>query len=210
MRFKPSHQDTTFFDLLSASAKCIVEGIDLLQEIITAQLENRSVIRDQLHLKEHEADENTHQFINTLNQTFITPLEREDLVSLVSSLDNCMDYVDEVGDLFVLYKINEFPEQIQRGFMEQLDVLRQCAVLTQEATPHIQSLTNLRDYWVEINRLENVGDSAYRRTLSELFDCVKDPIELIKIKDIIFLTERAIDSFEHFANIVEDVSIKES
>ena len=213
MRFKPTTQDAVFFNLLSASAQCISEGVELLDQIMNANIDSRSVIRDELHLKEHTADENTHEFINTMNQSFITPLERDDLMNLMSSLDNCMDYIDEVGDLFVLYKIQNFadiPEPIRRGFAEQIDVLRQCAALTVEATPRIQSLLDLRDYWIEINRLENVGDIAYRRMLSELFDCVTDPIELIKFKDMILATERAIDSFEHFANIVEDVAIKES
>lgn len=213
MRFKPTTQDAVFFNLLSASAQCISEGVELLDQIMNANIDSRSVIRDELHLKEHTADENTHEFINTMNQSFITPLERDDLMNLMSSLDNCMDYIDEVGDLFVLYKIQNFadiPEPIRRGFAEQIDVLRQCAALTVEATPRIQSLHDLRDYWIEINRLENVGDIAYRRMLSELFDCVTDPIELIKFKDMILATERAIDSFEHFANIIEDVAIKES
>ena len=210
MRFKPSAQDAVFFNLLSDSAKCIEDGIELLNQIVNAPIESRSVIRDELHLKEHEADENTHEFINKMNQSFITPLERDDLMNLISSLDTCMDYIDEVGDLFVLYKIADLPPQIKRGFSEQIDVLKQCAKLTVDAAPKIQSLNNLRDYWIEINRLENVGDIAYRRTLSELFDCVKDPIELIKYKDMLLLTERAVDSFEHFANIIEDVAIKES
>lgn len=213
MRFKPTTQDAVFFNLLSASAQCISEGVELLDQIMNANIDSRSVIRDELHLKEHTADENTHEFINTMNQSFITPLERDDLMNLMSSLDNCMDYIDEVGDLFVLYKIQNFadiPEPIRRGFAEQIDVLRQCAALTVEATPRVQSLHDLRDYWIEINRLENVGDIAYRRMLSELFDCVTDPIELIKFKDMILATERAIDSFEHFANIIEDVAIKES
>ncbi|QPK94200.1 DUF47 family protein [Actinomyces sp. zg-332] len=210
MRFKPTNKDSIFFDLLCASAKCILEGVELLEQIINANLESRSVIRDELHLQEHKADENTHELINTINQSFITPLERDDLINLMSSLDDCMDYIDEVGDLFVLYKIQELPEPIRRGFTEQIEVLRQCAKLTVEATPRIQSLHDLRDYWIEINRLENVGDIAYRRMLSDLFDCVSDPVQIIKFKDMILATERAVDAFERFANAIEDVAIKES
>ena len=210
MRFKPTNQDSIFFDLLCASAKCIREGVELLNQIINSNPESRSVIRDELHLKEHEADGNTHELINIINQSFITPLERDDLISLMSSLDDCMDYIDEVGDLFVLYKIHELPEPIKRGFDEQIEVLRQCAELTVEATPRIQSLHDLRDYWIEINRLENVGDIAYRRMLSDLFDCVTNPVEIIKFKDMILATERAVDAFERFANVIEDVAVKES
>ena len=151
MRFKPSNKDVVFFDLLSASAKCILEGVELLEQIVSAPIDGRSVIRDQLHLKEHEADDNTHEYIHKMNQSFITPLERDDLMNLMSTLDNCMDYIDEVGDLFVLYKIDTLPETVQRGFNEQIDILRKCANLTVKATPHIQSLHDLYDYWIEIN-----------------------------------------------------------
>src|SRR5699024_8819400 len=104
------------------------------------------------------------------------------------------------------YKISDLP----RGVVEQLNVIQRCCDLTAQAMPKLTSLGGLKDYWVEINRLENQGDQAYRRTLSEMFDSGLDALEVIKIKDVVEALEKAIDSFEGLANGVETIAIKES
>ena len=206
MRFSKSDSGNAFFELLTQQANHLVRGAEVLAQIHGANTERRAELRDQLHQIEHQCDEVTHQVSSKLNSTFVTPFDRDDISFIASRLDDCMDYIDEAGDLIVLYKISDLP----RGVVEQLNVIQRCCDLTAQAMPKLKSLGGLKDYWVEINRLENQGDQAYRRTLSEMFDSGLDALEVIKIKDVGEALEKAIDSFEGLANGVETIAIKES
>ncbi len=206
MRFSKSDSGNAFFELLTQQANHLVRGAEVLAQIHGANTERRAELRDQLHQIEHQCDEVTHQVSSKLNSTFVTPFDRDDISFIASRLDDCMDYIDEAGDLIVLYKISDLP----RGVVEQLNVIQRCCDLTAQAMPKLKSLGGLKDYWVEINRLENQGDQAYRRTLSEMFDSGLDALEVIKIKDVVEALEKAIDSFEGLANGVETIAIKES
>ena len=206
MRFRVTPHDSSFFDILTQSAQCLVRGSALLVEILNADAEQRKVLAAELHAVENEADGYTHQLYRKLNQTFVTPLDRDDLYLLASSMDDCMDYMDEAGDLIVLYRIGEVPKRV----VAQVNVLQRCAELTAEAAPRLKSMDSLRDYWVEINRLENEADRAYRRLLADLFDKEDDPKRIIKLKDIITSLEKGVDAFETLANAVETIAVKES
>ena len=206
MRFSKADTGNAFFELLKEQANHLVKGAELLAKIHAAEPERRKELRDELHDVEQACDEVTHKISSRLNQTFVTPLDRDDITYISGRLDDCMDYMDEAGDLIVLYKVDRLPS----GVAEQLNVIQRCCDLTAEAMPRLKTLGGLRDYWVEINRLENSGDQAYRRTLSSLFDSGLDPLEVIKLKDIIETLEKAVDSFERLANGVETIAIKES
>lgn len=206
MGLRPSKRDNVFFDLLTSSAKQLVLGVDLLARIIASPKDQRVALRDELHEIEHQADEITHAISQKLNQTFVTPLDRDDIQLLASKLDDCMDYIDEAGDLIVLYNIDE----IVVDLTTQVDVLQRCAELTAAAMPGLRTLEDLRDFWVEINRLENEGDQAYRRLLGRLFDSGYKAPMIIKFKDIIESLERGVDSFEEMATVIETIAIKES
>ena len=139
---------------------------------------------------EHAADESTHEIMRRLNQTFVTPFDRHDIYGLASGLDDCMDHMEEAGDLIVLYKLGALPNRVNN----QVDVLRRCAEVTADAMPRLRSMKDLADYWVEINRLENEADKSYRKLLAELFNGGIDPIELMKLKDVVDALEAAADS----------------
>ena len=141
-----------------------------------------------------------------LNQTFVTPFDRDDIYGLASSLDDCMDFMEEAGDLIVLYKIEELPPLVS----DQVDVLQRCAELTAEAMPRLRSMQDLSEYWVEINRLENEADRTYRKLLAEMFNNGTDAIELMKLKEVVDALEHAADAFEKVANTVETIALKES
>ena len=141
-----------------------------------------------------------------LNQTFVTPFDRHDIYGLASGLDDCMDYMEEAGDLIVLYQVGVLPPRVHK----QVDVLRRCAEVTAEAMPRLRSMKDLADYWVEVNRLENEADKSYRKLLAEMFRGGMDPIELMKLKDVVNALEAAADSFERVANMVETIALKES
>lgn len=205
-----SSKGPSFFDLLTSQADQLVIGVDLLRTLFSAPEDERKALRKRLHEIENTGDELNHQLINKLNQSFITPFDREDLSDLASALDDCMDLFDEAGDLLVLYQIDNIPEPVDGLLSRQIDVLTKCAKLTAENMPKLKRPQDLRDYWVEINRLENDGDKAYRKTLKHLFDTGLDPVTIIKLKDIVEVLEKCTDAFEDLANTVESIAVKES
>lgn len=200
----------SFFELFSQQANNLVTGSNLLASILGASAAEKVAIRDQLHQVEHSGDELNHEIIQRINASFVTPFDREDLGRLASNLDDCMDYIDEAGDLFVVYGIEEILEPVASLIAEQVDILSRCAQQTAENIPMLKSPLEMRDYWVEINRLENEGDLTYRRTLTALFDSGLDPVSVIKLKDIIEVLEKASDAFEDLANSIETIALKES
>ncbi|WP_334169766.1 DUF47 domain-containing protein, partial [Timonella senegalensis] len=123
-----------------------------------------------------------------------------------SALDDCMDYMEEAADLIVLYKLDEIPNKVS----DQIAVLQRCAELTVDAMPKLRAMGDLEEYWVEIHSLENQADKAHRKLLAQMFDDVKDPIQLMKLKEVVETLEDAADAFETVANMVETIALKES
>lgn len=210
MGFGKAPDGPSFYDLFSQQAQILASGTQLLASILNASAQERIAIRDQLHEVEHSGDEINHKIAHLVNQTFVTPFDREDLGLLGSNLDDCLDLIDEAGDLFVMYGIEDLPEQVFALLAEQVDILSRCAAHTAQSIPGLKSPLDLRDYWVEINRLENEGDLTYRRALTAVFDSGLDPIMVIKLKDIIEVLEKASDAFEDLANAIETIAVKES
>ena len=206
MRFRLTPQDGAFFDLLATSAGHLVRGADLLVRMLGADRTQRVQLAEKLHQVEHDADESTRDFLSRLNQTFVTPFDRDDMHALANGIDDCMDAIDEAGDLMVLYKVGVLPT----GVADLVAVLRRCAELTAEAMPRLRSMTDLREYWVEVDRLERQADRAYRRLVADLFDHEEDPITIIKVKGVLDALEEAADAFERLANGVEAIALKES
>ena len=166
-----------------------------------------SAIAQRLRDVEHEGDEATHAIIRKVNTSFVTPFEHEDILELAASLDDCIDYIDAVGQTVVLYRMDGLMPEVTT----QMEVITRMAELTAAAMPRLATMKELREYWVEINRLENEGDSIYRGMLRDLFGgAVTDPIEVIKHKDIIERLEEATDAFESVAHRIEGIAIKES
>ncbi|GAB6937044.1 MULTISPECIES: DUF47 domain-containing protein [Isoptericola] len=206
MRLRLTPRDTTYFDMLATLAQHNVTGASLLAELLGASRQERDAIARRLSEAEHVADDATHSIMRRLNQTFVTPFDRDDIYGLASALDDCMDAMEEAGDLIVLYKVDELPLRVS----EQVQVLQRCAELTAEAMPRLRSMDQLSDYWIEINRLENQGDKLHRELIAELFDDTTDPVLLMKLKEIVDMLEEGADAFERVANMVETIALKES
>jgi hypothetical protein len=203
LRFKPV--DTVFYDLLTKSARKLVAGAGLLAEMLTddaGRAEIASLMRD----AEHDADEITHEIVRRVNSTFVMPFDREDIYSLASQLDDCMDFMEEAVDLTLLYEVQHLPSELA----EIVEVIQRCAEVTAESMPRLKSMKGLEEYWIEVNRLENAGDKYYRRTVAKLFSGQYDALEVLKLKDIVDSLEHAIDAFEKVANTVEQIHVKES
>ena len=206
MRLRLTPRDTTYFDLFAAQAIHLVTGANLLGEMLGADRPTRKEIGKRIADAEHEADDATHSIMRRLNQTFVTPFDRDDIYMLASSLDDCMDFMEEAADLIVLYKVDALPPRVS----DQVQVLQRAAELTAEAMPRLRSMDSLSEYWVEVNRLENQADKIHRKLLAQLFDEVTDPIQLMKVKEIVEKLEDAADAFEKVANTVETIALKES
>jgi predicted phosphate transport protein (TIGR00153 family) len=155
---------------------------------------------------EHAADETTHSIIRRVNSTFVTPFDREDIYRLASDLDDVMDFMEEAVDTVHLFNLDWLPEEVA----EQIEVLQRAAQLTAETMPRLRTMKDLAEYWIEINRLENTGDAVHRRIIAKLFSGEFDALTVMKVKTVVDLLEAAIDAFEHVANTVEQIAVKES
>jgi len=206
VRLKLTPRDTVFFDLLTESAQHLVVGANLLRDLIPAERSERKAIFQRINEAEHQADEVTHTIMRRLNQTFVTPFDRDDIYMLASGLDDCIDFMEEAADLIVLYKVGELPPRVT----DQVEVLQRAAELTAAAMPRLRGMKDLAEYWVEINRLENQADKSYRKLLVQLFEDVSDVIQLMKLREVVERLENAADAFERVANIVETIALKES
>jgi predicted phosphate transport protein (TIGR00153 family) len=205
VRFRLTPREDSYYDMFAGSANNLVAGARLLVELISDG-GNREGIAEKMRACEHAGDELTHAIMRRLNESFITPFDREDIYRLASSLDDVMDYMEAAADLVVLYKINELPGDV----VGQVAVLERAAELTAEAMPRLRGMKNLSEYWIEINRLENQGDQIYRRLLAELFGGEYDALTVLKFKEIVDQLEAAADAFEKVANTVESIAVKES
>jgi len=199
-------KETSFYDLFAKSADNLVVGASLLTELLSTAKAGRGAIADRMREVEHAGDEATHAIYRQLNSSFITPFDREDIYTLASRLDDVMDSMEAAVDLVSLYQIDELPA----GVTDQVDVLVRAADLTAEAMPRLRSMKDLTEYWIEVNRLENQADQIYRRLLAHLFSGEYDALTVMKLREVVENLEEAADGFEHVANTIETIAVKES
>jgi hypothetical protein len=208
VRFRLRPSDDSFYDYFSRAAQNLVKGTDLLSELALPGVDVQSV-SERLVEVEHDSDAITHELYKKINSSFITPFDREDIYRLGSLLDDVMDHLEAVGSLLYLYGLTKLPS-LPREIHEIVEVLDQQSRLTAEAMPRLKSMKDLEPYWVECNRLENEGDSAYRMALVRLFSGEYDALTVLKMKEVVDELEAACDAFEHVANTVETIVVKES
>ena len=196
-------RDREFFDLFEEAAANVVRAADLLDQMLSAFPDRAELAKDIL-VCEQVGDRITHDIIQHLNKTFVTPIDREDIYELASAVDDIVDYTEEVADYLGLYKIEAPMSQAQRLAHILVQAARQIA----EAMPRMRTFRDISHYTVEVNRLENDGDRVTREAMASLFDDGIDPMVVIRWKDIYERLENAIDSTERVANILEGIVIK--
>ncbi len=204
LRFTP--RDDRFYEMFAAAAANLIVGAKLLGELLEAEPDARSAVAERMRDAEHVGDEKTHEIMRTVNSTFVTPFDREDIYQLAGRVDDVMDHMDAAADLVVLYRPRELPAEVGR----QVEVLLQAAFLTAEAMRQLRSPQELTAYWIEINRLENEADRLHRRALATLFSGMYDPMEVLKLKDIVDELVAAADAFERVAHTVVTIAVKDS
>jgi predicted phosphate transport protein (TIGR00153 family) len=205
VRLRITPREDSYYQLFAESASNLVTAARLLVDLISDG-SAREQVAEQMRACEHLGDDRTHAIMRRLNESFITPFDREDIYKLASNLDDVMDFMDAAADLVVLYQIEQLPKDVVR----QVEVLERAAELTAEAMPRLRSMRNLSEYWIEINRLENQADQVYRKLLANLFSGEYDTLTVLKLKEVVDQLENAADAFEHVANTVESMAIKEA
>jgi len=208
VRFKIRPGEDSFYGFFNNAAANLVRGAELLLELALPDA-NIADIAEKLGDLEHASDQITHDVYNKINSTFITPFDREDIYRLASNLDDVMDHIEAAGSLVYLYGLTKLPA-LPREMHELVAVLERQARLTAEAMPRLKAMKDLREYWVECNRLENEADQAYRMLLVRLFSGEYGPMDVLKMKEVADELEAACDALEHVANTVEQISVKES
>ena len=196
-------RDREFFDLFEEAAHNVVRGADLLDQMLAHFPERADLARD-IVICEQEGDRIAHDIHHRLNSTFVTPIDREDILDLTSDLDDIIDLIDEVSDYLGLYKIEAPMEQSQRLAHVLLQATRQIS----EAMPRLRTFDAISHYTVEVNRLENEGDRISRDGVPSLFVNGIDPMVVIRWKDIFASLEASVDACEHVAHVLEGISLR--
>ena len=197
--------DVELFEMFEQAGANNVRAAELLEQMMGSYPETRG-LADQIRDCEQKGDRIVHDVITRLNQTFVTPIEREDILELTSALDDIVDYIEEIADYLGLYRIEAPMEQAQQLASILLAATRQIA----EAIPMMRGFRDISSQIVEAHRLENEGDRVVRDAVAALFDGGTDPMFVIRWKDIFDRLENAIDSTEKAAYILEGIVIKNS
>jgi predicted phosphate transport protein (TIGR00153 family) len=199
--FAPRERE--FFDLFEEAGANIVRAAGLLERMLERWPDHGELARDVV-VCEQEGDRITHDIVQRLNSTFVTPIDREDIYALASALDDIVDYIEEAADFLGLYKVEAPMAQAQQLARILHESCRQLC----GAIPRLRGFRDIHHYTVEVNRLENDGDRVLREALASLFDQGIDPMIVIRWKDIFERLEAAVDSTERTAHILEGIVIK--
>ena len=199
--------DEKFYTFFEESAQNLVDAAQLLVEFSRSAPSARESIVERMHELEHQGDSVTHKIFAELSSTFVTPFDREDIHTLASALDDVMDYIDGTASRFVLYKIEKFPEPM----------LTLIAVLLKSVVELKRGVSLLRDFRRSdelqqvlelVNKSENDADAIFEQAVAALFEYEKNPVQIIKLKEIYVALETATDKCEDAANVLETLLIK--
>lgn len=203
MKFSFIPRDEKFFDLFEEAAQNIFKAAKLLKDMLDnySQAETKA---KEIFDTEYEGDRITHEIIRHLNKTFITPLDREDIYNLASKLDDILDLIEATTDRMIIYKIEEPTIEARK----LAGIIHRMAEVITWGVSNLKNLGHVYDHCIEINRLENEADRVTRDAIGRLFEEEKDPIAVIKWKEIYETLEDTTDSCEDVANILESVVLK--
>ncbi len=208
MKFKFLPEEFNFFDLFDRQAELAVDAAALFKELVTLERVDAAILTRMQEI-EHKGDVVTHEIIEHLNKTFITPFDREDIHKLATELDDVVDVINTIVNRLRLYKL----VSADKSLAEFADVIEQSAREVASAVKGLRKLKDMKsimDSCVEINRLENVGDALRDRVLADLFERERDAIAVIKWKEIYQDAETVLDVCEDVANVVESILVKQA
>jgi uncharacterized protein len=198
-------QEKYFFTMIEQQSKNVLEGVDALVNMLEHYNEIEKK-RDRIKHIENEGDKMVHDIFAELNKTFITPIDREDITKLTSSLDDILDNLEAVSERLIIYEIKKPPKYM----LEFAQVLQKTARNVNEGIHLLRNFKDakqIRGFCRDVNTLENEGDILMRKATAELFN-KKDPIEIIKTKELYDHLEAAIDRCEDVADVIGDILVK--
>src|SRR5262245_31712708 len=202
-RFRLIPREERFYDEFIAVGEELRRGARLLIEMLTPEHPVWDKA-DEIKEVEHKCDFLTHEIVQRLNRTFVTPIDREDIHELASSVDNVMDAIDHCAATIRLYRIDSV-----RG--DARDLARIIAASVEQLHVALKALEGRNGVFEavnEINRLENEGDRAHQRAVGSLFEAERDPIAVMKWKEILDFLEGAVDRSRDAANVLEGIVVK--
>jgi len=206
--FKLFPKDKWFFDKFSRAARNICEAstdfIDMLSNFHEPSIPAHTQRIKEL---EHDGDRLTHDVVDRLNKSFLTPFDREDIHLLISRLDDVMDMINGGASRFSMYRIGEIPPIVLKQVKVLRDATSEMLTLVESLQPRI-NYADIKDHLEKVHQCENEGDQLLREAVSELFDTEKDPIRVIKLKEIYEFIEAAIDKCDDVANVIEGICVK--
>ncbi|MDQ6821043.1 MAG: DUF47 family protein [Actinomycetota bacterium] len=198
-------RDRLYFELFEQAGRNMHQAAVLLNQLLSEYPDHKELAADILDC-EHEGDRIVHDIVHRLNQTFVTPIDREDILALASALDDVVDYTEEVADYLGLYRIEAPTDQA----LELAHVLKAATSQLSDAIPRLRGFRDISEQTIEVHRLENEGDRIVREAVASLFDGGVDPMVVIRWKDLYERLEAAIDATERVANVLESIVIKNS
>lgn len=204
MRFLP--REEKFFVLFLKQAKILAEASQTLLEGVKAGNASLEAASAKIKRLEQEGDDITHEIFVKLNQTFITPLDPEDIHSVAAHMDDVLDGIEEVAHRMVAYRIGEIPSTA----IEMCKIIHASCQLMESAFVALDSDKPLIEQCIEINRLEDMADQLERRAVADLFQNEKDPIRLMKLKEIYDFLEATADCCEDVADLLQNIVVKNS
>jgi hypothetical protein len=196
-------REEKYFDLFNAMATHIHASAKLLAQLFN-EFDQAERYVHQIKDLEHQCDDLTHAIVKKLNQTFITPIDREDIYALTRALDDVIDLIDSAASHMLLYRVTRVTDTARK----QADVIVRATAEIMQAVPRITTHSDLERYFIAIHALENEGDSLFREGVAQLFQDHEDPLDVIKWKDLYETLERSIDMCEDVANVLESVVLK--
>lgn len=202
IRLLPREEE--FFDLFVEVAKRTNEAAGKLRELFDVPAERRKPIVEAIKRLEHECDQVTHEVVNRLDRTFITPLDREDIHQLISDLDDVMDVIDGTARRAEIFRLGSAPA----GIKLLVEAVGKITAVNEQAVSRLKKGDDVMKYCVEAKSLEEEGDAIYHEALGQLFENEKNAIELVKWKEIYDNLERTLDEAEDVANVVESIALK--
>ena len=205
--FRLLPKEEKYFDLFQQMTVNIKLCTDLLKKLFSEDVSKHNEYADQIKKVEHACDEITHEIVRKLNQTFITPIDREDIHAIASKLDDIVDNIEYTSRRVALFRVG-VPKTDHA--MRQTDVLIRLSIQLEKAVAALakNDAKTIQDCIIAIHTLENEGDAIHYQALGHLFVEEKDPITLIKWKEVYETLERSIDKCEDVANIIEAVMLK--
>jgi predicted phosphate transport protein (TIGR00153 family) len=196
-------QTREFYTLFDRAAQNLVVTAQLLLDLLEHYPDRRELV-DQIKEREHEGDAVTHEIVQLVNKTFVTPIDGEDIYDLATSLDDVCDFMDQVADELNLYGVDEVPPEA----IEQAGVILKTVGKLADAIACLDGLRDVSDTLVEIHTLEDEGDRIVRAATARLFRDGHDPLVVIRWKDIHEDLEQAVDSCERSAHVLESIYLK--